>query len=192
VGVFARYTEQARRAVFFARYEAGRRGSSAISPGHLLLGLGREKDSIPNRLVSLKEKLPDLCARIGIPFELSVPGQADKKVELPLTQDSKQALGYATQEADSDMSSRIETDHLLRGLLRFPNEASEALRAVGIDIESVRLASRQLRRERATVYGRIGQVASFLWRILRPPLAALGIMAAVGLLVVLIVRLLNQ
>lgn len=129
---------------------------------------------------------------MGIDLEPSVSGQPEKKTDMLLTQDSKQALGYAAQEADSDMSITIETDHLLRGLLRFSNEASEALRTVGIDIESLRSASRQFRRERATFFGRLRELAIFVWRIVRPPILVLGLMAAVGLLVVLIVRLVNQ
>jgi ATP-dependent Clp protease ATP-binding subunit ClpC len=41
--MFERYTERARRAVFFARYEASQHGSANIEPEHLLLGLLREK-----------------------------------------------------------------------------------------------------------------------------------------------------
>jgi ATP-dependent Clp protease ATP-binding subunit ClpC len=40
--MFERYTEKARRVVFFARYEAGQFGSQAIEPEHILLGLLRE------------------------------------------------------------------------------------------------------------------------------------------------------
>jgi ATP-dependent Clp protease ATP-binding subunit ClpC len=37
--VFERYTEKARRAIFFARYEASQYGSPYIKTEHLLLGL---------------------------------------------------------------------------------------------------------------------------------------------------------
>ena len=40
--VFERYTEKARRVVFFARYEASQYGSPYIATEHLLLGLIRE------------------------------------------------------------------------------------------------------------------------------------------------------
>jgi ATP-dependent Clp protease ATP-binding subunit ClpC len=40
--MFERYTESARRVLFFARYEAGQRGSVSVAPEHLLLGLIRE------------------------------------------------------------------------------------------------------------------------------------------------------
>ena len=37
--MFERYTEKARRVIFFARYEASQFGAPAIEPEHLLLGL---------------------------------------------------------------------------------------------------------------------------------------------------------
>jgi len=39
--MFERYTEPARRTLFFARYEATTVGGAAIEPEHLLLGLLR-------------------------------------------------------------------------------------------------------------------------------------------------------
>jgi ATP-dependent Clp protease ATP-binding subunit ClpC len=41
--MFERYTEKARRVIFYARYEASEFGSSAIEAEHLLLGLLREE-----------------------------------------------------------------------------------------------------------------------------------------------------
>ena len=40
--MFERYTETARRVVFFARYEASQFGSPEITPEHILLGFCRE------------------------------------------------------------------------------------------------------------------------------------------------------
>ena len=40
--MFERYTEKARRVIFFARYEASQLGSPYIETEHLLLGLLRE------------------------------------------------------------------------------------------------------------------------------------------------------
>jgi ATP-dependent Clp protease ATP-binding subunit ClpC len=39
--MFERYTEQARRSLFFARYESSLLGSPSIVPEHLLLGILR-------------------------------------------------------------------------------------------------------------------------------------------------------
>lgn len=192
MGTFERYTEEAKRAIFFARIEAARRESSVISPAHLLLGLSGDNDSIPNRIVSLSDRLPDLCTRMGVPIQPIPIDRCDTKTDMPLTRDSKIALAYAVQEADSDGSSVIETDHLLRGLLRFPNEASEALNAVVIELEKVRAAAKRERSERSTLRTRLGRIPSSLWSVFRPPLIVLGIMSAAGLFLVLIIRLVNQ
>jgi ATP-dependent Clp protease ATP-binding subunit ClpC len=44
--MFERYTEGARRAIFFARFEASQYGSQFIETEHLLLGLLREGRSL--------------------------------------------------------------------------------------------------------------------------------------------------
>jgi len=41
--MFERYTEKARRTIFFARYEASQFGSEYIHTEHLLLGLARAR-----------------------------------------------------------------------------------------------------------------------------------------------------
>jgi len=43
--MFERYTEKARRVIFFARYEASQFGAPAIEPEHLLLGLMRRQNT---------------------------------------------------------------------------------------------------------------------------------------------------
>ena len=47
--MFEKYTEKARRVIFFARYEASQFGSSYIETEHLLLGLIREDKNLTNR-----------------------------------------------------------------------------------------------------------------------------------------------
>jgi ATP-dependent Clp protease ATP-binding subunit ClpA len=48
--MFERYTEKARRCIFFARYEASQFGSPTIDTEHLLLGILREDRSLSKRL----------------------------------------------------------------------------------------------------------------------------------------------
>ena len=50
--MFERYTERARRVIFFARYEASQLGSAAIETEHLLLGLIREGKGLTSRRFS--------------------------------------------------------------------------------------------------------------------------------------------
>ena len=48
--MFDKYTETARRVIFFARYEASRFGSQHIDTEHLLLGVLREDGQLALRL----------------------------------------------------------------------------------------------------------------------------------------------
>jgi len=50
--MFERYTESARRVIFFARYEASSLGSTTIETEHLLLGLLREHKSAIERVAA--------------------------------------------------------------------------------------------------------------------------------------------
>ena len=50
--MFERYTEKARRVIFFARYEASQFGSPYIETEHLLLGLIREDKNISYKILS--------------------------------------------------------------------------------------------------------------------------------------------
>ena len=51
--MFERYTEKARRVIFFARYEASQYGSPIIETEHLLLGLMREDKSLDQPVFAL-------------------------------------------------------------------------------------------------------------------------------------------
>jgi len=69
--VFERYTEKARRVIFFARYEASQYGSPYIETEHLLLGLMREDKALANRFLrqqgSIESIRKEIEARITIP-----------------------------------------------------------------------------------------------------------------------------
>jgi ATP-dependent Clp protease ATP-binding subunit ClpC len=51
--MFERYTEKAKRTIFFARYEASQFGSPYIETEHLLLGLLREDKALTHRFFFL-------------------------------------------------------------------------------------------------------------------------------------------
>ena len=63
--MFERYTDKARRAVFFARYEASQSGSSNIVSLHLLLGLLRDNSYLFSK-AGLREnstEFAEICHR---------------------------------------------------------------------------------------------------------------------------------
>jgi hypothetical protein len=134
--MFERYTEKARRVVFFARYEANQYRSPNIETEHLLLGLMREDKRTANRLLdrsTAEEIRQQIENRGGTREEISIA------VDLPLANESKRVLAYAAEEAERLGHRHIGTEHLLLGLLREKNcFAAEILREHGFEIEQLR------------------------------------------------------
>ena len=50
--MFERYTERARRVLFFSRYESSQLGNNSIQPEHLLLGIVREGKGVASKIFS--------------------------------------------------------------------------------------------------------------------------------------------
>jgi ATP-dependent Clp protease ATP-binding subunit ClpA len=147
--MFERYTDEAKRAIFSARTEAVVRKESTISVKDLLLGLAREEKSRTHQICSLKARDAELRSALGI---APLPEHLDRlvlepKTPIPLDGDAKKTLAYTAQEADFDREFWVDADHLLRGLLRFPNAASDALSKLGLELEAMRAASLQNRKE---------------------------------------------
>ena len=114
--MFERYTEKARRVIFFARYESSQFGSPYIETEHLLLGLLREDKSLTHRF--LREATRVEAIRKQIEANTVVREKVSTSVDLPLSNESKRILGHAAEEADQLLHKHIGTEHLLLGLLR--------------------------------------------------------------------------
>jgi hypothetical protein len=113
--MFERYTEKARRVIFFGRYEASQFGSPFIETEHLLLGVLREDSTIAKRLSRPTLTLESIRRRIE---ELTPPlEKISKSVDLPLSAASRRVLVYAAEEADRRRDKHIGTNHLLLALL---------------------------------------------------------------------------
>jgi len=156
--MFERYVEESRRVIFFARYEALCQDAFAISAAHILIGLTREVGSRADVIASLKENEAKLREIVAIPCPQTKLTEPKLSREIPLDDKSKMVLEYAARESQSDDAYWIGTDHLLRGILSFPNEASTALRANSMDLATARLASRNHRAEfpdKKSIYYRI-------------------------------------
>jgi hypothetical protein len=114
--MFERYTEKARRAIFFARYEASQFGSPCIETEHLLLGLLRENKVIAYKL--LKRGVSTESFRQAIAEHTAVATKMSTSVDLPLSNECKRVLAYAAEEAERLSHKHIGTEHLFLGLLR--------------------------------------------------------------------------
>jgi methylmalonyl-CoA/ethylmalonyl-CoA epimerase len=135
--MFERYTEQARRVIFFARYEASQYGASEIDTAHLLLALAREDAPLLSRLLDTEEPLDEVRSRLERLSEMKQGGPV--KVDLPLGREAKAALHYAMEESGLLAAAPIGTEHLLLGLLRVEGTpAEQVLRGGGLTADGVR------------------------------------------------------
>jgi ATP-dependent Clp protease ATP-binding subunit ClpC len=137
--MFERYTQDARRAIFFARWEAQQSGSAYIEPEHLLLSLTHDVDSKANQLFALSVHAENFRKQLG--FHNSAKSSTS---DLPLSNAGKRVLAYAAEEAERLASKPIGTEHLLLGLLRGKkSDVPEALAEAEIDLHSARNRIRQ-------------------------------------------------
>jgi hypothetical protein len=148
--VMERFTEATSRAIQFAQSESLHRDASAATVADLLAGMGVDENSRAERIGSLKTNAFYLRWLVGLP---ALPARAEESIEsreesrLELDIEAKRALGFAVMEADRDREYWIDSDHLLRGILRFPNRAHFAILKLEIDLHSARAASKADRHE---------------------------------------------
>jgi len=135
--MFERYTEQAKRAIFFARYEASQDGSAWIEPEHLLLGVLRANSWMFKYLID-QSKFP--AWKEEIQKAVSKPSQTpmSTSVDMPLSETAKQLLDYTREEADALQNTRIGAEHMVLGILRQGRDSAKVLRERGITPEGVR------------------------------------------------------
>ena len=135
--MFERYTEKARRVIFFARYEASQFGSPYIETEHMLLGLLREDKALTSRM--LRSQASVEAIRRQIEGHTTIQERVSTSVDLPLSNESKRVLAYAAEEAERLSHKHIGTEHLLLGMLREERcFAAEILNERGIRLSAMR------------------------------------------------------
>jgi len=140
--MFERYTEKARRTIFFARYAASRSGSRYIEAEHLLLGLLREDKALANRFLPSHAAVESI--REQIEGHMARGEKVPTSVDLPPSHECKRVLAYGAEEAERLNHVRIGTEHLLLGLMREEKcFAARLLDEQGLALNSVRVHVRQ-------------------------------------------------
>jgi len=135
--MFERYTEKARRVIFFARYEASQYGSPYIETEHLLLGLLREDKALASRFLRSAAAVDSI--RKQVEAHTTIREKVPTSVDLPLSHECKRVLAYAAEEAERLNHRHIGTEHLLLGLLREEKcFAAELLHERGLRLSAVR------------------------------------------------------
>ena len=157
--MFERYTEKARRVIFFARYEASQFGTPEIQSEHLLLGILRESKAL-KEILGLTH-VEDI--------RLQIEGVSERRekiatsVDLPLTTECKRILAYAAEEAERLVQKHIGVEHLLLGILREEKSlGAKVLHKQGVKLE-------QARKRIADAKDQLAAAASAPPPFLRPP-----------------------
>jgi Clp amino terminal domain, pathogenicity island component len=128
--VFERYSEKARRAICYARYEASNYGSRYIETEHLLLGLlweGPLAKWFPGKSNVEVEIRAEIEKRVTRGERIST------SVEVPLTDDCKKILILAAEASETLGHRLVEPEHMLIGILRVEASlAAQLLTARGV------------------------------------------------------------
>lgn len=137
IPMFERFTEQARRTIFFARYEASQYGSPYIETEHLLLGILRERRGtlaklFPGRGAAEADIRKEIEKRITHGERIST------SVEMPISEECRKVLMIAQETADRLRHKPVVPEHLLIALLRVETcLAAKVLNELGVTPEPI-------------------------------------------------------
>jgi len=135
--VFERYTEPARRVIFFARYEASQFGSATIESEHFLLGLLREDQQGLQRFLPASTTIEEI--RRQIEDQVAILEKTSTSIDLPLSDECKRILSHAADESDGLGHPYVDTGHLMLAILCEENcLAAKILKGLGLELKSVR------------------------------------------------------
>src|SRR5579862_7583896 len=113
--MFERYTNDARKAIFYARYEAGQCGSDHIEAEHLVLGILHVEPELKVPIADRFEKLEALRPQVAARYPGGKPSRIS--VDLPLSPECKRVLAHAHEEAQAAGEKNVDVEHLLLGIL---------------------------------------------------------------------------
>lgn len=135
--LFPRFTEAARRTLFFSRYEAVSLGRLEIAPEHVLLGVIRGAGAATRGLLETAGITLD-AARNAIAAANAPRDEVVEPVQVPFQSSTKTLFTLAGDEADRLGHEKIATVHVLLALLRDGGAASAFLTDRGITADRVR------------------------------------------------------
>jgi len=146
--VFERFSESARRALFYARQEISERGGISIETEHLLMGLTREEEWPVDALLEKFKASTKVIYEEAAAQATSAVDKVPQSTEVPFTSKAKRALQFAAEEADRLLHDRIGPEHMILGLLREEHSVAAAiLTAHGMNVDHVRIVLEQVLNE---------------------------------------------
>ena len=135
--MFEKFTEKARRVIFFARFEASQLGSKAIDSEHILLGLIREDKKLSRFFPKGESSFDNI--RNAVESRTQIREKLSTSIEIPLSNDVKKILNNAAEESKLLGHKYVGTEHILLGLLRERNSlAGKLLNEQGLRISGLR------------------------------------------------------
>ena len=134
--MWQRFTERARKVVFYAQEEAQRFGEGYVSTEHLLLGILRE-DCVACRVL---DRLQVPLSRVREIVESQLPhGDVRPANDMSLTPRGKRVIDLAYDEARNLNNNYIGTEHLLLGLVREGDGlGGRVLNKLGVNLDQAR------------------------------------------------------
>lgn len=141
--MWQRFTERARKVVFYAQEEAQRIGDGYVSTEHLLLGLIREEDTTAGealRAVGVDRQ------RLREAIEAQQPKpEPGRTSDMTLTPRAKRVIDLAYDEARTLSHNYIGTEHLLLGIVREGDGlGGRILSEMGVELKGLRTVVGQL------------------------------------------------
>ena len=136
--MFERFTEQARRVLFFAHAEASQLGSTCIDTEHVLLGLTRDRKGLTSRVFAdagiARRDIRDVVLR-----RVPARPKTSTSLEIPFSAAVQRVLQHSAEEADRLLHDYLGTEHLLLGLLGEEGTvAADVLTSRGLRLDQVR------------------------------------------------------
>jgi ATP-dependent Clp protease ATP-binding subunit ClpC len=141
--IFERFTEQARRVLYFARAAVSEYGSAELEPEHVLLGILREGKGAAFDLLFNRFQLDPASLSKEIESRLERKATFSESVEVPFSRFARRVITASVEEADRLGDREIDTEHLLLGVLRVSDSIPASMLAKhGVTLE---LARQQLK-----------------------------------------------
>jgi len=135
--MFERYTENARRSLFFARYEVAQCGGLTIEPEHLLLGVLRGAPQAILRFTGGSATSESI--RAALAAAAPAGERVSTSVEVPFSAEAKTVLQHTVVEADAAGNQGIVPEHIVLGVLvKTSGGASRVLQDAGVEVAAMR------------------------------------------------------
>ncbi len=145
--MWQRFTEAARRAIFYAQNEAQTDQVTLVTPEHLLIALLREPESRSYRIVArCGADIPAIVVALRSPSVKTEEPMTDMTLSIP----AKKAIDFSYEEAREMDSVNIDSAHLLLGVLREGGSAAQTLQTHGVTLDTARVAAQEITGEPAS------------------------------------------